>query len=102
MKDQETFRYVSPECVSNCMIEAIKAKLRNPRCVRIYFCKPHIMENSHFQMCHFMWTDGKADYDFSDDENRVMPWYKCLLFKGRIRQFRLGFAARYTATRNRS
>ena len=99
MKDQETFRYVSPECVSNCMIEAIRAKLRDPRRVKLYFLKPRFKP---FQMFHFMWTDGKADYDFSDDENRVMPWYKCLLFKGRIRQFRLGFAARYTATRNRS
>ena len=52
-------------------------------------------------MLHFMWTDGEADYDFSDCEDRDKRWYECLLFKGRIRKFRLGFAARYTASRNK-
>jgi len=47
-----------------------------------------------------MWTDGKADYDFSDNEADGLPWYKCFWFKGAIRKFDLGFATRYSAYRN--
>lgn len=43
-------------------------------------------------MMHFMWSDGTADYDFSDNEVEGLPWYKCFWFKGAIRQFEPGFA----------
>ena len=92
--------FVSGEYFSNCFIEAMKAKLRNRRNVKVYFCKPRITENGHFQMLHFMRTDGKADYDFSDNGDRGLPWYKCLWFKGRIRKFEKGFAKSYAAYRN--
>lgn len=85
---------------SNCFIEALKARLRNPK-VTIYFCKPRITENGHFQMMHFMWSDGIADYDFSDDEADGLPWYKCFWFKGAIRRFELGFAKKYSSYRNK-
>lgn len=99
---RENFRYVTHEYVSNCLIEAVKAKLKDPRHVKVYFCKPRITPNGHFQMLHFMWSNGTADYDFSDRyENGEKKWYQCLLFKGQIRQFKCGFAARYTAQRNR-
>ena len=96
---RENFRYVSPEYVSNCLIEAVKAKLKDPRRVKLYFCKPTFAPD--YQMFHFMWSDGKADYDFSDCGHGKTPWYRCLLFKGQIRQFKPGFAARYSSMRNK-
>ena len=52
-------------------------------------------------MFHFMWSDGVADYDFSDlKENELSP-YRNLFFKGVIRKFDLGFAERYTKYRNK-
>ena len=53
-------------------------------------------------MFHFMWSDGKADYDFSDLHDGEMPWYQDFIFKGAIRKFDLGFAKRYTRYRNES
>lgn len=96
---KQSYKIISKEYCSNCMIEALKAKIRNPN-VKIYFCKPRITENGHFQMFHFMWTDGKADYDFSDLEENGLPPYRNFLFKGVIRKFELGFAERYCKYRN--
>ena len=93
------FEVVSKEYRSNCMIEAIKAKLHNHN-VKIYFCKPRITENGNFQMFHFMWSDGKADYDFSDNGDEKLSWYRILLFNGNIRKFELGFAEKYSRYRN--
>lgn len=93
-------RIASKTYYSNCMIEALKAKVRNPE-VKIYFCGPRITENGNFQMFHFMWTDGKADYDFSDLEENGLPPYRNLLFKGAIRKFDLGFAEKYAEYRNK-
>ena len=94
------FEIISKEYHSNCMIEALKAKIHNPK-IKVYFCKPRITENRHFQMFHFMWSDGVADYDFSDlKENELSP-YRNLFFKGVIRKFDLGFAERYTKYRNK-
>lgn len=97
----ENFRYITPEFVSNCCIEAIKAKLKNWCGVKIYFCKPRITENRNFQFMHFMWSDGVYDYDFSDKGNTDLPWYKCFVFSGAIREFPLGFAERYCKYRNK-
>lgn len=95
MKD----KFITEQYRSNCLMEALKAKLRN-RNVKIYFCKPRITENGNFQMMHFMWSDGVADYDFSDNEEDGLPWYKCFWFTGAIRQFELGFAKKYSEYRN--
>ena len=67
----EKFEIVSHEYYSNCLFEAVKAKLRDPR-IRLYFCRPRITENGRFQMFHFMW----------------------------VRKFPAGFAAKYTEYRN--
>ena len=92
----KSFEIISNEYYSNCVIEALKAKIKDPKKIKIYFCKPRITENKHFQMFHFMWSDGKADYDFSDLHDGEMPWYQDFIFKGAIRKFDLGFAKRYT------
>lgn len=95
------YEIISKEYCSNCMIEALKAKIRNPK-VELYFCKP-IIKRGHFQNFHFMWSDGKADYDFSDLEE--LPSDRCflnyILFKGVIRKFDLGFAEKYCKYRNK-
>lgn len=93
------FEIVSKPYYSNCLVEAIKAKIRSPN-VKIYFCKPRITENGNFQMLHFLWSDGTADYDFSDLHDCEMPWYKDFVYKGHIRKFKLGFAERYAKYRN--
>lgn len=91
--------YITPTYKSNCLFEAIRAKCTNPK-IKIYFCKPRITENKHFQMCHFMWCDGINSYDFSDDESCNLPWYKCFLFNGKIRKFDKDFAEKYSSCRN--
>lgn len=91
--------FITHKYYSNCLIEAIKAKIKNHR-VKIYFCKPRIAKNGHLQMCHFMWSDGLADFDFADDGSTELPWYRSFWFKGAVRKFALGFAAWYTTYRN--
>ena len=94
----ENYKIVSKEYYSNCMFEALKAKIYNPK-VKIYFCKPRIAENGHFQMFHFMWSDGIADYDFSDLTENGRLLYRNLILKGVSRKFECGFAEKYTKNR---
>lgn len=96
----QKYKIISREYYPNCMIEALKAKINNPK-VKLYFCKPRITENSNFQMFHFMWSDSKADYDFSDLKDREMLWYKDFIFKGVLRKFPPGFAEKYSRYRNK-
>lgn len=93
------YEIISKEYYSNCVLEAVKAKMKNSK-VKVYFCKPRITENGHFQMFHFMWSDGSADYDFSYLEKNGLPLYRNLLFKGVIRKFEPGFCERYCRYRN--
>ena len=101
MKGDTMQRYdiISKPYWSNCFIEAIRAKSKNSN-VKIYFCKPRITENGNFQMLHFMWSDGVADYDFSDLDNTEHSFYKDLFFKGVIRRYHIGFAKKYSQYRN--
>lgn len=94
------YKIVSPEYISNCLIEAMKAKLRSPKTVKLSFLKPFKRCDGKWQMFHFMWTDGKADYDFSDLGDGELPFYKCILFKGVVRKFPLGFIAEYIVYRD--
>ena len=73
---------------SNCLIEALKAKLKNPRKIKITF-----VPKSEKGSCHFMWSDGEADYDFGVE--RDIKWHEVLWFKGCIRKYCLGFNERY-------
>lgn len=93
------YEVVSKEYRSNCMVEALKAKINNSG-VTIYFCKPYIDKNGNFHMFHFMWSDGAADYDFSDLKENELPLYRSLIFRGVIRKFDLGFAEKYCRYRN--
>ena len=61
---------------SNCLFEAIKAKLRNPS-VEIHLYPPEI--NNH--KFHFYWIDGDGFYHFIKDNEKSF-----LLFEGHIKK----------------
>ncbi|WP_278984347.1 hypothetical protein [Segatella bryantii] len=68
---------------SNCFIEAIKAKIKWGKEIKIIYISPR--KNDIF--CpHFMWYDRLANNikDFTADGN-TDKWYNNLLFKGHIR-----------------
>ena len=66
---------------SNCLVEAIKYKLKDWKNVRITYIPASYNE---VYCPHFMWSDGKNDYDFGVD--RKLKWYEKLWFKGEIRK----------------
>ena len=82
---------VSKEFRSNCLIEAVKAKLKNPKKVKITFIPARYTEGG---ICpHFLWSDGESDFDFGTDQ-KLKP-YQYILFKGNIRERALGWNERY-------
>ena len=79
---------------SNCFIEAVKAKIKSPKRVRLTYLSPLINE----VFCpHWMWSDGEYDYDFGVE--RYLKWYERLWFKGCIRKRALGFNEKWKALR---
>lgn len=85
------FEVLSKDYVSNCLIEAIKAKIKNPK-IHLIICMP--WENEVF--CpHIMWSDGEADYDFGNEgmgDQGIKNW---TLHKGHLRKWELGDGLRY-------
>ena len=80
---------ISKDFYSNCLFEALKAKLKNPK-VKITYVSPFVNE----VFCpHFLWSDGKSDYDFGIE--RYLKLHERLWFKGHIRQRALGFNEKY-------
>ena len=80
---------ISKDFYSNCLFEALKAKLKNPK-VKITYVSPFANE----VFCpHFLWSDGKSDYDFGIE--RHLKLHERLWFKGHIRQRALGFNEKY-------
>ena len=64
-----------PDFYSNCLIEAIKAKIKNPTNIKIMFVKPH----------HFMWYEKSSDkvYDFYQRDT-FQHWYQMVWHRGYI------------------
>ena len=88
---------VSGDFYSNCLIEAVKAKLKDPEHVKIYICWPRYNEAP----CpHVMWSDGVADYDFGTSDY-IPNFFAWTIHKGHIRKRRLGSAKRYIAFRKK-
>ena len=80
---------ISEDFYSNCLVEALKAKLKNPK-IKITYVSPFANE----RFCpHFLWSDGVNDYDFGVE--RHLKWYEIVWFKGHIRQRNLGFNEKY-------
>ena len=88
---------ISHDYYSNCMIEAIKFKLRNFKNVKITVVAPWYNE----VFCpHFLWSDGEYDYDFGVE--RRLTGVQILLFRGYIRLRKLGFNKKYKERMRRS
>lgn len=88
----EKFEIISKDYYSNCLIKALKAKIKNWKNVKLTFVSP--FDNEVF--CpHVMWTDGKYDYDFGNEgkgDQGILNW---TLHKGHIRKRNLGFNDKY-------
>ena len=74
--------------MSNCFLEAIKAKIKHPFKVKIT-----MVPRSEANCPHFLWSDGEYDYDFG--ENHRLTGLQILLFHGYIRRRELGFNKKY-------
>ena len=89
------FEIISEDFVSNCLIEAIKAKLKDWKHVKLTFVSP--FHNEVF--CpHILWSDGKYDYDFGNEgkgDQGILNW---TLHKGHIIRRGLGFNQKYKDT----
>lgn len=78
---------------SNCAIEAIKHKIANPHNVKIT-----VVRKSEGNCPHFLWSDGKNDYDFGVE--RRLRWCEIFWFEGSIRKRNLGFNQKYKKRMN--
>lgn len=86
------FIIISEDYVSNCLVEALRAKLKDWKHVKIIYVSP--FRNEVF--CpHFMWTDGKFDYDFGNEGVKVGMFQNWTFHKGHIRKRLLGFNQKY-------
>ena len=80
---------ISKDFYSNCLFEALKAKLKNPK-IKITYVSPFVNE----VFCpRFLRSDGVNDYDFGIE--RHLKLHERLWFKGHIRQRALGFNEKY-------
>ena len=73
---------------SNCLIEALKEKIKHPFKVKLT-----IVRRSEAGCPHFLWSDGQYDYDFGVE--RQLEGCERLWFEGHIRQRALGFNEKY-------
>lgn len=74
--------------LSNCFLEAAKAKIKHPIKVRVT-----VVPRSEANCPHFLWSDGVYDYDFGVE--RRLQGVQVLLFCGYIRRRGLGFNVKY-------
>lgn len=70
--------------ISNCLIEALKAKIRQPKKVTIYCV--HSLRARKKKRLHFMWSDGENDFEFVP----LSRFYFPLIFRGQIKVHSLG------------
>lgn len=68
--------------ISNCLFEALKAKIKDPKNVQIHVFPASV--NGHGLVPHFWWSVGDTGYDFKKESNTKQN----LLFKGRIRSYK--------------
>lgn len=72
------------EFYSNCFLEMMKAKLRNPAVKVMYL--PAFLNECHCP--HWMWLDDDGEHDFHF--KGWLPWWKWFWHKGRIRTVHRG------------
>ena len=86
------FEIISKDYYSNCLIEAIKAKLKNWKQVKITCVSP--LDNEVF--CpHILWSDGKYDFDFGNEGKGDRGIENWTIHKGHIRKRELGYNEKY-------
>ena len=78
--------------LSNCLLEAVKAKIRHPVKTKIT-----AVLHSEAGCPHFLWSDGEYDYDFGVEQR--LSGAQILLFRGYIRRYTLGFNRKYKQMR---
>lgn len=66
---------------SNCLFEAIKAKVKDPKNVKIHITFPIERTSIRSPFPHFWWSVGEKAYNFVTLKDRS---YQVFLFKGRI------------------
>ena len=88
--------YISKSFYSNCFIQAIKHKLLNWKNVKITYIAPKYGE-SYWYVPHFLWSDGKYDYDFGVEKH--LNHLQVFWFKGCIRKRDLGWNEKYKQKR---
>ena len=90
----KNFEIISEDYYSNCIIEAIKAKIKNPN-IKLIVCMP--WENEVF--CpHVMWSDGIFDYDFGNEglgDQGIQKIKNWTIHIGHLRRWELGEAEKY-------
>lgn len=72
------------EYYSNCLIEAIKAKIRNPKVKLMYV--PMFLNDVYCP--HMTWLDDEGEHDFHCKGH--LSWYKLIWYKGYIRTVHRG------------
>lgn len=79
---------------SNCFVEMLKHKIKDWKNTKVTYIAPRYNE----VFCpHFMWSDGKYDYDFGIE--RHLKWYEVFWFKGCIRCRKLGWNQKWKSYR---
>lgn len=63
---------------SNCLIEAIKAKIKNPKKVKIYLYPREINNNE----IHFYWVENNTAYHFTKNNSKSV-----ILFEGKVKSY---------------
>lgn len=67
--------------ISNCLIEAIKAKIKDPKHVTIHTFPAKV--NGYGIFPHFWWSVGELGYDFK----KTSKSKQVILFKGEVRSY---------------
>lgn len=78
---------------SNCFVEMIKAKIKNPK-AKTYIIYP---KDNVIKAPHFMWSIGNIAYDFG--VNKPLNVLQRLWFKGEIRRYDLQALIRFKASK---
>lgn len=99
-ESKRKYEYASEYFWSNCIIEAVKAWLKDPKNVKIYYLRPYVKEDGTFRQLHVVWTDGKYSYDFSDDDWYSQRHNPHLWYKGLIRRWPADWAEDIYKRRN--
>ena len=86
--DEIRCRYVKGPFWSNCLVEAIKAKLHDP-----FHTKITVVWRSEAGIPHFLWSAPQGDFDFGVE--RRLTGFQKIWFEGYIRKRRSGFNERY-------